>query len=149
MTNTQADCRAGMQGGVPVNEGLVTVNSRYPATQTVERLRSALQAAGLSVFATFDHAAAASEVGLPLRPTTVLAFGNPAAGTKLMQANQVAGIDLPLKILVWEDESGAAKLTYNDPHWLAERHGLGAQTEPVIAAMSKLLASLCQQAGNG
>lgn len=99
----------------------------------------------MAVFAVFDHAAAAKDAGLSLRPTTVLAFGNPAAGTKLMQANQVAGLDLPLKILVWEDESGAAKITYNDPRWLAARHQLGAQTEPVIAAMANLLASLAEK----
>jgi len=72
------------------SNGLVTVESVYPATETVTRLQSALQAAGMAVFAVFDHAEAASKAGLPLRPTTVVAFGNPAAGTKLMQSNQVA-----------------------------------------------------------
>ena len=100
----------------------------------------------MTVFATFDHADAAHKAGLALRPTTVVAFGNPAAGTKLMQSNQVAGIDLPLKILVWEDESGKAKLTYNEPSWLAERHGQEEQISPVISAMTNLLASLTQKA---
>jgi uncharacterized protein (DUF302 family) len=126
--------------------GLITVNSTLSATDTLTRLQAALQGVGMAVFAVFDHAAAAKDAGLSLRPTTVLAFGNPAAGTKLMQANQVAGLDLPLKILVWEDESGAAKITYNDPRWLAARHQLGAQTEPVIAAMANLLASLAEKA---
>ena len=124
--------------------GLVTVTSAHGAQETAERLQSAIQAAGLTVFAVFDHAAAAKDAGISLRPTTVLAFGNPGAGTKLMQASQVAGIDLPLKILVWEDESGKTRITYNDPRWLAERHQLGATTEPVIVAMAKLLDSLAQ-----
>src|SRR5262245_22206514 len=100
------------------DNGLITVDSAYPAVETLNRLQTALQTAGLAVFATIDHAGAAQKVGLALPPTTVIAFGNPAAGTKLMQSNQMSGIDLPLKILVWENESGAAKLTYNDPDWL-------------------------------
>jgi uncharacterized protein (DUF302 family) len=108
--------------------GLITVESAYSAAETRTRLQSALVAAGMTVFSTIDHAEAAKQVGLTLRPTTVIAFGNPAAGTKLMQANQVAGIDLPLKILLWEDDSGKARLTYNDPAWIAERHQLSTAT---------------------
>ena len=129
--------------------GLVTVDSNFTASETLANLQSALQAANMTVFATFDHADAAKKVGLELRPTAVLAFGNPAAGTKLMQSNQAAGIDLPLKILVWEDESGKAKLSYNDPVWLAERHALGSSAAPVIAGMTKLLATLTQKAAKG
>jgi uncharacterized protein (DUF302 family) len=129
--------------------GLVTVDSAYPAAETLGRLQTAIQAAGMTVFAAIDHADAAKKVGLALRPTTVLAFGNPAAGTKLMQSNQVAGIDLPLKILLWENESGTAKLTYNDPSWLATRHALGTETGPMIAGMKNLLASLTQKAATG
>lgn len=129
--------------------GMVTVDSAYTVAETLHRLQSALQGAGLTMFATFDHAAAAKEAGLSLRSTTVVAFGNPAAGTKLMQANQIAGIDLPLRVLVWEDENKSAKLTYIDPHWLAARHSLGEKTGQVIEAMSSLLASLVQKAGKG
>lgn len=129
--------------------GLVTVDSNFTASETLANLQSALQAANMTVFATFDHADAAKKVGLELRPTAVLAFGNPAAGTKLMQSNQAAGIDLPLKILVWEDESGKAKLSYNDPVWLGERHALGSSAAPVIAGMTKLLATLTQKAAKG
>ncbi len=129
--------------------GVVTVESAYAAAETLVRLQSALQASGMTVFAMFDHADAASKAGLSLRPTTVVAFGNPAAGTKLMQSNQAAGLDLPLKILVWEDESQTAKLTYNDVAWLAARHELGPETAPVIAAMTKLMASLTQKAAKG
>lgn len=129
--------------------GLVRVDSNFTASETLANLQSALQAANMTVFATFDHADAAKKVGLELRPTAVLAFGNPAAGTKLMQSNQAAGIDLPLKILVWEDESGKAKLSYNDPVWLAERHALGSSAAPVIAGMTKLLATVTQNAAKG
>jgi uncharacterized protein (DUF302 family) len=94
---------------------LITIGSKHSFAETLKRLNSAIHSAGMTVFAVFDHAAAAGEAGLSLRPTAVIAFGNPAAGTKLMQANQVAGIDLPLKILVWEDQAGATKLTHHDP----------------------------------
>ena len=126
--------------------GLVTVESAFPITETMSRLQSALSAAGMTVFSTIDHADAANKAGLTLRPTTVIAFGNPAAGTKLMQTNQVIGIDLPLKILLWEGDSGKARLSYNDPAWIAERHELGLATGPVITAMSTLLASLAEKA---
>jgi uncharacterized protein (DUF302 family) len=129
--------------------GLVRVDSNFTASGTLANLQSALQAANMIVFATFDHADAAKKVGLELRPTAVLAFGNPTAGTKLMQSNQAAGIDLTLKILVWEDQSGKAKLSYNDPVWLAERHALGSSAAPVIAGMTKLLATVTQKAAKG
>jgi uncharacterized protein (DUF302 family) len=129
--------------------GLVTVESTYTVSETLERLQAELHAANMTVFSTFDHAGAAQKVGLELRPTTVLVFGNPASGTKLMQVNQAAGIDLPLKVLLWEDESGHAMLSYNDPAWLAERYSLSAETAPVIAGMTKLLASVTQKAAKG
>src|SRR4029450_12973509 len=75
-----------------------------------------------------DHAAGAAAVGMPLRPTELLIFGNPPAGTPLMQAEQTIGIDLPLKALVWEDASGGVWIAYNDPAWLAVRHGLRHDT---------------------
>src|SRR5487761_409961 len=126
--------------------GLITVVSEHSFAETLKRLNSALQSAKMTVFAVFDHAAAASEAGLTLRPTTVLAFGNPAAGTKLMQVNQLSGIDLPLKILVWEDPAGITKLTHNDPHRLAERYSLGTEAAPQIAGMAKLLGSVTEAA---
>ena len=129
--------------------GIVTVDSTHTASETLTRLQSALQAAGMTTFAMFDHAEAASKAGLVLRPTTVVVFGNPAAGTKLMQSRQIAGLDLPLKILVWEDESKKARLAYDDLSWLAARHGLGSETAPVIAAMTNLMASLTQKAAKG
>ena len=126
--------------------GLITIESKHSFAETLKRLNSALQSAKMTVFAVIDHAAAASEAGLTLRPTTVLAFGNPAAGTKLMQVNQLSGIDLPLKILVWEDPAGITKLTHNDPHRLAERYSLGTEAAPQIAGMAKLLGSVTEAA---
>ena len=76
-----------------------------------------------------------ASVGLPLRPTTLVVFGNPAAGTPLMQAEQTAGIDLPLKALVWQDAGGAVNLSYNDPAWIAARHALGGRAQPAVAAL--------------
>ena len=127
--------------------GLITIESKHSFAETLKRLDSALQSARMTVFAVFDHAAAASEAGLQLRPTTVLAFGNPAAGTALMQANQLAGIDLPLKILVWEDQGGIAKLTHSNPITLAERYSLGTKIAPQIAGMARLLACIAEAAG--
>ena len=121
--------------------GLITVTSVLSFRETLARLEVALEKAGLTLFAVFDHAEGAEEAELSLGPTTVLVFGNPAAGTKLMQANQEAGIDLPLKILVWQAD-GAVRVTYNDPHWIAERHGLDATTDPVITVMANFLTSL-------
>ncbi len=129
--------------------GLMTVVSEHSFEETLKRLNAAIQSAKMTVFAVFDHAAAANEAGLSLRPTTVIAFGNPAAGTKLMQSNQVAGIDLPLKILIWEDPAGITKLTHNDPHLLSERHSLGTETALQIAGMAKLLTSVSEAAASG
>jgi uncharacterized protein (DUF302 family) len=96
--------------------------------------------------ARIDHAAAAEEVGLVLRPTEVLIFGNPRGGTPLMQAVQTMGIDLPLKALVWEDEAGQTWLSYNDPAWLARRHGVGSLVGSALAAMSAVLSAVADKA---
>ncbi|HUZ90481.1 MAG TPA: DUF302 domain-containing protein [Methylocella sp.] len=93
-----------------------------------------------------DHAAGATTAGMTLPPTTLIIFGNARAGTPLMQSCQRAGIDLPLKALVWEDRDGTAWLTYNDPAWLARRHALGPPIEPIISAMSAMLAALARHA---
>ena len=105
--------------------GLVTTPSEYGPTETMARLESAIKAAGMSVFAKIDHSTAAADVGMSLRSTEVVIFGNAKGGTLFMQEHQAAGIDLPLKALVYQDESGRVFLAYNDPHWIAERHGLG------------------------
>jgi uncharacterized protein (DUF302 family) len=112
-------------------DGLVTCPSRHGPKETMDRLAAAVTDQGMSVLARMDHAAAAAEVGLTLRPTEVLIFGNPRGGTPLMQVAQTIGIDLPLKALVWQDEAGKTWLSYNDPEWLAQRHHAAAGTGPV------------------
>jgi uncharacterized protein (DUF302 family) len=128
------------------NDGLVSVQSRVPANETLKRLLAALATRKLTVFARIDHAAGAASVGLPLRPTEVVIFGNARGGTVLMQDRQSAGIDLPLKALVSEDVDGKAWLTYNDPAWIAERHGLGAASAAAVKAMAELLGAIAREA---
>src|SRR5579863_3476962 len=129
-------------------EGLMTIASAHDPTATMERLVAAITARGMAVLARVDHAGAAAKVGLALRPTDVVIFGNPRAGTGLMQAAQTMGIDLPLKALVWQDEAGKTWLSYNDPRWLAARHGVGAGAEKTLAAMSDALAAVAKEAAS-
>ena len=112
----------------------------------MNRLEAAIRARGLTVFANIDHAAAATAVGLSLLPTELLIFGSAAAGTPPMQAAQTIGIDLPLKVLVWQDEGRKTWLSYNDPAWLARRHSLAASVAATIKVMATLLAGLAATA---
>jgi uncharacterized protein (DUF302 family) len=127
-------------------EGLITVPSSLGPKETMDRLEKEIKARGMTIFARVDHAAGAAEVGLALRPTELLIFGNAKGGTSLMQANQTAGIDLPLKTLVWQDESGKTWLSYNDPSWLAKRHALGTEVKPAVEAMVALLGAVAKAA---
>lgn len=122
--------------------GLITVASKYDVGETLDRLTTALTEAGLLVFARIDHARGAASVGLELRPTELLIFGNPRGGTPLMQDKQTVGIDLPVKALAWEDEEGKVWLTYNEAAWLATRHDLGASSKHAIEAIDAGLATL-------
>ena len=103
---------------------LIRSPASTPSKATIDRLENAAKAKGLTIFARVDHAAGATSVGLPLRPTELLIFGNARGGTPLMQLAQTIGIDLPLKALAWEDAAGKTWLSYNDPAWLAARHGV-------------------------
>ena len=127
------------------NYGLVSVQSRVSARETLDRLLAALATRKLTVFVRVDHSDGAASVGLPLRPTEVVIFGNPMGGTALMQDQQSAGIDLPLKSLVWEDADGKAWFTYNDPAWIVRRHGLGAASAAAVKAMAALLSAITQE----
>ncbi len=126
------------------DDGLITVRSGLPVPDTIERLAATVVSRGMQVFARIDHAGQAAGVGLALRPTELLIFGNPSGGTPLMQDKQTAGLDLPLKALAWEDADGAVWLTYNDPAWLARRHGLGAGSRAAVAAMSAMSAAVAR-----
>jgi uncharacterized protein (DUF302 family) len=127
-------------------DGLVTIRSSYGPKDTMNRLEAAVEAKGMTVFARIDHAAGTAEVGLPLRPTELLIFGNAKGGTPAMQSRQTIGIDLPLKGLVWEDASGTTWLSYNDPSWLAKRHGLNHEAETAVNAMAGALGGLARAA---
>ena len=130
-------------------QGLTTIRSGFGPQDTMNRLEAAVKAKGLTVFARIDHAAGAAAVGLTLRPTEVLIFGNAKGGTPLMQSVQTIGIDLPLKALVWQDASGKTWLSYNDPEWLAKRHGLGGETEAAVKMMTGALAGFAKAATIG
>jgi uncharacterized protein (DUF302 family) len=127
-------------------EGLITVRSSYSPKETMKRLETEVKAKGLTVFARIDHAAGAAEVGLSLRPTELLIFGNAKGGTPLMQSVQTIGIDLPLKILIWQDEAGDTWLSYNDPSWLAKRHGANHNVEATVTALTSALHALAKAA---
>jgi uncharacterized protein (DUF302 family) len=127
-------------------DGLTTIPSSFGPKETMDRLEAEIRVRGMTVFARIDHAAGAAEVGLPLRPTELLIFGNARGGTPLMQANQAIGIDLPLKALVFADAAGKVWLAYNDPRWLAQRHGLGEAVSQTIAAMAAALDALATKA---
>jgi uncharacterized protein (DUF302 family) len=124
---------------------LVTLPSAHGTTETVERLKAVLSQKKIQVFADIDHAAGAQKVGLSLRPTHLLIFGNPQAGTPLMQSQQTIGLDLPLRVLVWEDEAGKAWLTYHRPEYLAQRHHVLDHDEQV-KSLSAGLAALARAA---
>jgi uncharacterized protein (DUF302 family) len=129
-------------------QGLTTIRSNFGPQDTIDRLETAIKAKGMTVFARIDHAAGAAVVGLTLRPTEVVIFGNARGGTPLMQSVQTLGIDLPLKALVWQDTAGATWLSYNDPAWLAERHGLSGAEAPV-GAMTAALDAVAKAATAG
>lgn len=127
-------------------EGITTIKSNYGPKETMDRLEAEVRSKGLTVFAHIDHAAGAAQVGLPLRPTDLLIFGNAKGGTPLMQANQEIGIDLPLKILVWQDQAGTTWLSYNDSSWLAKRHGLGSDSEATVNTLDNVVSALAAAA---
>jgi uncharacterized protein (DUF302 family) len=115
--------------------GLTTIRSGYGPEETMNRFEAEVRARGMIAYAHIDHAAGAAAVGLSLRPTELLIFGNARGGTPLMESVQTIGIDLPLKALVWQDASGITWLSYNDPSWLAKRHGL----DPAVGATCGVL----------
>ena len=106
------------------DNGLINVKSAHDTKTTADRLENTLKQKGMTVFARIDHAAGAQKVGQKLRPTELIVFGNPKVGTPLMQCRQSTAIDLPQKALIWEDEKGQVWLSYNDPNYLVERHGI-------------------------
>ncbi len=123
-------------------EGLIILKSPHAAKATMDRLEEIVTQKGLTVFARIDHAAGAAKIDKVLRPTEVLIFGNPQGGTPFMECAQTVGVDLPLKALVWQDVSSQVWLGYNDPMFLAERHGVPDCA--VAAKLAKALAGLAE-----
>ena len=122
------------------NNGIVNLASNHSVDQTVEKLTSILQAKGVTLFALVDHSGEAEKVGMKMRPTKLLIFGSPKAGTPLMQSAPSIAIDLPLKVLVWEDADGKVWLSYNSPEYLEQRHGLPHDLLQNIAVVAPLAA---------
>jgi uncharacterized protein (DUF302 family) len=128
------------------DSGLVTVESNLAFEETFDRLQAALEAnENLRILTTVDHQANAAGVGHSLPPTRLILFGNPALGTPLMQGSRTTAIDLPQKMLVWQDQDGRVFLTYNDPLYLRQRHGLEGGDE-ILTTMSNALRTLANVA---
>ncbi|MFY9646210.1 MAG: DUF302 domain-containing protein [Terriglobales bacterium] len=119
--------------------GIVDAPSRYSVPETLARLQSILQEKGITVFALIDHSGEAEKAGLSMRPTQLLIFGSPKAGTPLMVAAPRLAIDLPLKALAWQDESGQVWLSYNSPEYLQQRHGFPVELLKNIAGIGALV----------
>jgi uncharacterized protein (DUF302 family) len=130
-------------------DGLIAVTSNAGPQETLRRLEKAVTARGMTVFARVDHAAGARDAQLDLRPTDLLIFGSPKAGTVLMQMDQNVGIDLPLKALVFQDAERRTIIVLDDPEWIARRHGLGDPANPIISKMKSLLADVAAEAATG
>lgn len=134
--------RPGLSLPVPTPTGLVIKASPHSVVETERRFVSILEEKGLNVFAVVDHAQNAEGAGLSLRPTRVVIFGNPQLGTPLMQCEQSVAIDLPQKMLIWEDEQGQVQIAYNDPRYLGGRHRLGDCGNQVIQQIAGALDNL-------
>jgi len=122
------------------DSGLIDIRSSHSVDETVEKLKGILQAKGIALFALVDHSGAAIKAGMKMRPTKLLIFGNPKGGTPVMLAAPSSAIDLPLKILIWEDAQGKVWVTYNSLAYLQERHNLPPEVLPninVIEALAK------------
>jgi uncharacterized protein (DUF302 family) len=122
-----------------MDNGVRSIASSYPVAATLERLESLLKERGVMIFVRIDFSGDAGRAGLTMRAEQMLIFGNPKAGTPLMQSVPTAGLDLPLKALVWEDAAGQTRIAYNDPHYIIQRHGLDAALAANLAAVVPLI----------
>lgn len=129
------------------DDGLVKKLSAHSVQTTMDSLENLIRNKGLTVFARIDHAAGAAEVGEVMLPTQLLIFGNPAIGTQLISSNRTVGIDLPIKVLIWEEPDGRVWIAYNDPAYLAERHGIEDRDE-VVQKMSRAVKGLVSAAAS-
>ena len=123
---------------VSEERGIIGISSNHSVDETVDRLKAILQEKGINLFAVVDHSGEAEKAGMKMRPTKLLIFGNPKAGTPVMLAAPSSAIDLPLKILVWEDVQGKVWVTYNSPIYLQERHGFPVELVQNISPIETL-----------
>jgi len=123
---------------VSKDKGVIDLLSSYSVDETLERLKGILAAKGVTLFALVDHSGEAAKAGLKMNPTKLLIFGSPKAGTPLMIAVPSIAIDLPLKILIWEDNHGKTWISYNSPEYLLERHGAPQEFLQNIAGVAAL-----------
>jgi uncharacterized protein (DUF302 family) len=126
------------------DSGIFTLTTSHSVDQTVEKLEAILKAKGVKLFAVIDHSGDAERAGLHMPPTKLLIFGNPKAGTPLMLAAPTVAIDLPLKILVWEDSGGQVQISYNSPEYLQNRHGLPEDLVQNIGVVAGLAAGAAE-----
>lgn len=129
-------------------DGVITISSESSVSATLDKLETALKSKGMNVFARVDHSGGAQKVGKSLDDTELLIFGNPKIGTPLMQCQRSIAIDLPQKMLAWQDDAGKVWLSYNDPLYLAKRHGLDMNNPcyPILEKVSKALSNFAMQA---
>jgi uncharacterized protein (DUF302 family) len=125
--------------------GLITLHSSFGPEETMDRLEAKVRTRGMTVFSRINHTEGAAAAGLPLRPTNLLIFGSAKAGTPLMQSVQTVGIDLPLKVLIWQDEVGKTYLSYNDLGFITRQHRIGEAVRPLIAAMSDVMKEMVEK----
>ena len=130
----------------PLENGIVTIPGSQPVDETVETLRRLLAQKGVTLFAIVDHSGEAAKAGLTLPPTKLLIFGNPKAGTPAMLASPTSAIDLPLKILVWQNQQGETQLTYNTAEYLAHRHNIPAELTAALNAAAQFASAAAANA---
>ena len=124
--------------------GIVDIPGNHPVDETVEKLKAMLEARGITLFALVDHSGEAEKAGMKMPPTQLLIFGNPRAGTPVMLAAPSIAIDLPLKILVWENSQGQTRISYNSPAYLGERHGVPHELLQALAVVEALAAKAAE-----
>ena len=126
------------------NGGLINTRSNYSVDEIVDKLKTILRSKGITLFALIDHSGEAAKVGMKMRLTKLLILGNPKAGTPVMLAAPSSAIDLPLKILIWEDAQGKAWVTYNSPVYLQERHNIPVELLPNVSVIEALAKSAAE-----
>lgn len=143
--NSEATKAVMVADTVTENNGLTTISSPYNVTETINRLEKVIQDKGLTLFTRIDHSANAQQAGAELKPTQLLIFGNPTVGTPLMQCSATTAIDLPQKILVWQNDNNQTQITYNMPAYLQQRHSINGCDE-VLEKVSGVLKNITEQA---